>query len=269
MLDPWIRANLEVVKQEMARVNVNILGIRELKWTGMGEFNTDDYYIYYCGQESLRRNEVPIIVNKGVWNVVLGYNLKNNRMIFVRLQGKPFNITVIQVYASTSNAEEAEVEQFYEDLQDLAKVTPQKRCSFHYRGLECKSKKSRNTWSNRQTWPWSTEWTRAKINRVLPREYTGNSKHPLPTTQEKTTYGHHQMVNTQSDWLYPLQPKMDKLDTVSKNKTGSRLWLRSWTLHCQIRLKLKKAGKTTRPFRYDLNQIPYDIQWKWQIDLRD
>ena len=78
-------------------------------------------------------------------------------MIFVRLQGKPFNITVIQVYASTSNAEEAEVEQFYEDLQDLAKVTPQKRCSFHYRGLECKSKKSRNTWSNRQTWPWSTE----------------------------------------------------------------------------------------------------------------
>ena len=78
-------------------------------------------------------------------------------MIFVRLQGKPFNITVIQVYASTSNAEEAEVEQFYEDLQDLAKVTPQKRCSFHYRGLECKSKKSRNTWSNRQIWPWNME----------------------------------------------------------------------------------------------------------------
>ena len=110
---------LEVVKQEMARVNVDILEISELKWTGMGEFNSDDHYIYYYGQESLRRNGLAIMVNRRVWNAVLGCNLKNDRMISVHLQGKPFNITIIQVYVPTSNAEEAEVEWFYEDLQDL------------------------------------------------------------------------------------------------------------------------------------------------------
>ena len=151
------QGKLEVVKQEMARVNVSILGTSELKWTGMGELNSDDHYIYYCGQESLRRNGVAIMVNKRVRNAVLGCNLKNDRMISVRLQGKPFNITVIQVYASTSNTEEAEVECFYEDLQDLLELTPQKRCRFHYRGLQCKSRKSRNTWSNRQIWPWNAE----------------------------------------------------------------------------------------------------------------
>ena len=110
----------------------------------MGEFNPDDHYIYYCRQESLRRNGVAIIVNKRVQNALLGCNLKNNRMISVRFQGKPFNITVIQVYAPTINAEEAEVEWFDEDLQDLLELT-QKRGPFHYRGLECKSRKSRNT----------------------------------------------------------------------------------------------------------------------------
>ena len=104
------QGKLEVVKQEMARVNVDILGTSKLKWTGMGEFNSDDHYIYYCRQESLRRNGVAIIVNKRVRNAVLGCNLKNDRMISVRFQGKPFNITVIQAHASTSNAEEAEVE---------------------------------------------------------------------------------------------------------------------------------------------------------------
>ena len=113
------QGKLEVVKQEMARVNVNILGISKLKWAGMGEFNSDIHYIYYCGQESLRRNGVAIIVHKKVQNAVLGCNLKNDRMISVRFQGKPFNIMVIQVYALTSNAEEDEVEWFYEDLQDL------------------------------------------------------------------------------------------------------------------------------------------------------
>ena len=113
------QGKLEVVKQEMARVNVDILGISELKWTGMGEFNSDDHCICYCGQESLRRNGVAIMFNERVQNAVLGCNLKNNRMIYVHCQGKPFNITVIQVYALNSNAEEAEVEQFYEDLQDL------------------------------------------------------------------------------------------------------------------------------------------------------
>ena len=107
---------LEVVKQEIARVNVDILGISELKWTGMGESNSDDHYIYYWGQKSLRRNGVAIMVNKRVQNAVPGCNLKNDRMVSVRFQGKPFNITVIQVYAPTSNAEEAEVEWFYEDL---------------------------------------------------------------------------------------------------------------------------------------------------------
>ena len=108
------QGKLEVVKQEMARVNVDILGISELRWTGMGEFNSDDHYICYCGQESLRRNGIAIIVNKRVQNAVLGCNLKNDRMISVHFQGKPFNISVIQVYAPTSNAEEAEVDQFYD-----------------------------------------------------------------------------------------------------------------------------------------------------------
>ena len=106
------QGKLEVVKQEMARVNVDILGISELQWTGMGEFNSDDHYIYYCGQESLRRNGVAIMVNKRVWNAVLEYSLKNNRMISVHFQGKLFNITVIQAYAPTSNTEEAEVKRF-------------------------------------------------------------------------------------------------------------------------------------------------------------
>ena len=114
----------------MARVNVDILGISKLKWTGMGEFNSDDHYIYYCGLESLRRNGVAIMVNKRARNAVFGCNLKNNRMISVRFQGKPFNITVIQAYAPTSNAEEAEVEWFYEDLQDLLELTPKKEVVF-------------------------------------------------------------------------------------------------------------------------------------------
>ena len=116
MLGPWIKV-LEVIKQERARVNINILGISELKWTGVGEFNSDDHYIYYCGQEALRRNGVAIIVNKRVQNAVLGCNLKNDRMIFIRFQGKPFNIWVMEVYAPTSNAEEAEIEWLHEDYK--------------------------------------------------------------------------------------------------------------------------------------------------------
>ena len=102
----------------------------------MGNFNSDEHYIYYCGQESLRRNEMAMIVNKRIQNAALGGNLKNDRMISVHFQGKPFSIIVIQVYVPTRNAEEAEVEQFYEDLQDLLELTPQKRCPLHYRGLE-------------------------------------------------------------------------------------------------------------------------------------
>ena len=124
------QGKLEVVKQEMARVNVDILGIRELKWTGMGEFNSDDHYIYYCGQESLRRNGVAIMVNKRVQNAVLECNLKNDRMTSIHFQANPFNITLIQVYAPTCNAEEAKVERFYEDLQYLLELTPKKKMSF-------------------------------------------------------------------------------------------------------------------------------------------
>jgi len=119
----------------------------------------------------------------------------------VYFQRKPFNITVIQAYVPTSNAKEAEVERFYEDLQDLLKLTPPERYPFHYRGLGCKNRKSRNTWNNRQIWPWSTEWrikwSREKANRVLPRESSGHSKHYLPGTHEKTAHEHHQMVNTE------------------------------------------------------------------------
>ena len=112
------QGKLEVVKQEMERVNIDILGISELKWTGMGEFNSDDRYIYYCGQESLRKkNVIALIVNKTVQNALLGCSLKNDRMISIHFQGKPFSITVIQVYAAATNAEEADVEWFYEDLQ--------------------------------------------------------------------------------------------------------------------------------------------------------
>jgi len=120
------QGKLEVVKQEMEKVNVNILGIRELKWTGMGEFNSDDHSIYYGGQVSLRRNGVAIMVNKRVQIAVAGCNLKNYRMTSVYFQGKPFNIRVTQVYAPRSNDEEVEVERFYEDRQDLLELTPKK-----------------------------------------------------------------------------------------------------------------------------------------------
>ena len=192
----------------------------------------------------LEKNGVALIVNKRVRNAVLGCNLKNDRMIAVHFQGKLFNITVIQVYAVTSNPEETEVEWFYEDLQDLLELIPPKRCPFHYRGLECKSRKSRNTCSNRQIWPWSTEWSRTKDNRVLPTERTGHSKHPFLTTQEKTLHMDITRWSTpKSDWLYSLQPEMKKVYTVRKNKTRSGLWLRSWTPYCQIQTEIEESGE--------------------------
>ena len=149
------QAKLDVVKQEMARVNIDILGISELKRTGMGGFNSDDHYIYYYGQEYLRRNGVEITVYKRVQNAVLGCNLKNDRMVSVCFQDESFNITVIQIYALTSNGEEAEVEQFYEDLQDRLELTPKKDVLFIIDNWNAKI--GRDTWSNRKIWPWSTE----------------------------------------------------------------------------------------------------------------
>ena len=195
-------AELGFKPRQIARVNIKILGISELKWTGMGEFSSGDRYSYYCGQESLRRNGVAIIVNKRVQNAVLGCNLKNDRMICVRFQGKPFNITVTQVYALLSIAEEAEVEQFYEDLQDFLELTHKKDALFNI-GDWNKSRKSRSTRRNRKIWPWSTKWSRAKANRTFPRECTGHSKHHLPTTEEKTLHMNITRWSIpKSDWLY-------------------------------------------------------------------
>ena len=200
----------------------------------MDEFKSDHHYIYYCGQEALRRKGVAIIVNKRVWNAVLGCNLKKNRVISAHFHGKTFNITVIQVYALTRNAEEAEIECFYEELQVLLKLTPKKRFPFHYRELECKSRKSRNIWNNRQIWPWSTEWIKVTANRVLQEN---------ALVIANTLFQHHQRRlytwtspdgQHQYHWLYSLQPKMEKLYTVIKNMTRSWPWLRSWTLYCKI-----------------------------------
>ena len=135
----------------------------------------------------------------------------------------------------------------------------QKRCPFHYRGLECKSRKSRNTWSNRQIWPWNTEWSRAKANRVLPRECTCHSKHPLQTTQEKTLHMDiTRWAIPKSDWLYSFCQKWRSSIESAKRRPGADCGWDHELLIAIFRLKLKKVGKTTRPFRYDLNQIPYD-----------
>ena len=153
--------------------------------------------------------------------------------LFISKANYSINVTVIQVYALTNNAEEAEVEWSYEDLQDLLELTPQ-NCSFHYRVLECNSRKSKNTWSNRQIWLWSTERSMTKANRVLPKEHTDHSKHPLPTIQENSTHEHHHIVNTEIRLITFFEAKDGEALTVGKNKTKSWLWLRSWTPYYQI-----------------------------------
>src|SRR5574337_1262570 len=211
---------LKVVKQEMARVNVSILGISKLKWTGMGEFNSDDHYIYYYGQESLRRNGVAIMVNKRVQNAVLGCNLKNDGMISVHFQGKPFNITVIQVYALTSNAEEAEVEQFYDRPTRTSRTNIQKRYSFHYRGLECKIRKSRDTGVTgkfglgvqKEAGQRLTEFSQEN---TLVIENTLFQQHKRRLYTWTSPDGQHR---NQTDYVLCSQ-RMKRLYTVSKNKT--------------------------------------------------
>ena len=183
------QGKLEVVKQEMARVNIDILGISGLKGTEMGGFNSDDHNIYYCGQESLRRNGVAFIVNKRVQNAVFGCSLKNDRMISVRFQGKPFNITVIQVYAPITNVEEAEVEWFYEDLQDFLELTPKKYVLFIIGNWNAKV--------GSQEIPGVTGKFGLGVQNEAGQRLTEfcqenalviHSKHPLPTTQEKTLH---------------------------------------------------------------------------------
>ena len=149
-----------------------------------------------------------------------------------------------------------------------SRTNSQIRCPFHHRRLECKSRKSRDTWSNRQICPLSTKWSRTKANRVLPREHTGHSKHPLPTTQEMTLHMDiTRWLKPKSDWLYSLQSKMEKLYTVSKNKTGSWLWLRSWTPYCQIQTEIEESREKS----LDHSGMTWIkslmiIQWNWQID---
>ena len=231
------QGKLEVVKQEMARVKVDILGIKELRWTGMGEFNSDDHYIYYCGQESLRRSGIAIIVNKKVWNAVLGCNLKNDRMISVRFQGKPFNITVVQAYALTSNGEEAEVEVFYEDLWDLIELTPKKDVLFITGDWNAKV--------GSQETPGVTGRFGLGVQNEAEQRLTEFHQENTLVTANTLFQQHKRRPYTwtspdgstlKSDWLYSLQPKMEKLYTVNKNKTKSGLWLRSWMPYCQIQI---------------------------------
>ena len=217
----------------MAKMYINISGISELKWTGMGAFNSDDHYIYYCGQESLRRNGVAIMVNKSLKCSTSMQSQKwQNDLCF---QGKPFNITVIQAYAPTSNAEEAKVERFYEDLQDLLELTPKKDVLFIIGEWNAKVGSQETPGVTGKFGLGVQNEAGQRLIRILPRERTSRGKHPLPTTQEKTLHMDITRWSTpKSDWLYSLQPKMEKLYTVSKNKTGSWLWLRSWTPYCQI-----------------------------------
>ena len=181
------QGKLEVVKQEMARVNIDTLGITELKWTGKGEFNSDDHYIYYCGQESFRRNGVAFIVNKRVWNAVLGYNLKNDRMISVYFQGKPF--TVIWVSAPATNAKEAEVEWLCGDLQDLLELTSIKKKDLFIIGDWNVKVESQEIPGVTDKFGFGVQNESGQRLTVLPSRCTGHSKHPLPTTtQEKTLH---------------------------------------------------------------------------------
>ena len=199
----------------------------------MGGFNADDHYIYYCGQESLWRNGVAIIGNKRVQNAVLGCNLKNDRMISVHFQGKPFSITVIQVYALTSNAEEAEVQWFYEDLKDLLKLTPPKDVLFIIGDWNAKV-------GIQETPGVTGRFGLGVQNEAGQRliEFCQENTLVIANTlfqQHKTLHMDITRWSTpKSDWLYSLQPKMEKLYIVSKNKTGSWLWLRLWTPYCQI-----------------------------------
>ena len=242
----------------MARVNVNILGISELKWTGMGEFNSDDHYIYYCRQESLRRNGVAIMVNKRVQNALLGCNIKNDRMISVHFQGKPFNITVIQVYAPTSNAEAAEVDQFYEDLQDLLELTPKKDVFFII-----------GDW-NVEVGSQETPGVMGKFGLGIQNEA---GQRLIEFCQENvlvianTLFQQHKRLYT---WTSPDGQHQNQIDYIlcsqrwrsSTQSTKTRPEADCNSDHelliAKFRLKLNKVGKTTRPFRYDLNQIPYD-----------
>ena len=171
-------------------------------------------------------------------------------MILICFQWKLFYITVIQVCVPTTDAQKAEVDNFYEDLQDLLELTP-RRYPFHQRGLECKSRKSRVTWSNRQVWPWSTKWSKAKNNGTLSREHAGYSKHPFPTTQEMT------LSQNQINCVLCSQRWRSCIES-AKTRPGADCGSDHQLLIAKFKVRLKKGEKITRPFKYDLDQIPYD-----------
>ena len=247
------QGKLEVVKQETARVNINILGISKLRWTGMGEFNSDNHYIYYCGQGFPRRNGVAIIVNKRVWNATLGYLEAISKMkewslfisisiLFIALKSKPFNSTIIQVYAPTSNTEEAEVERFYEDLQDLLELSLQKDVLFIIRGW--------NTKVGSQETPGETgkfglgvqneagqRLTEFCQEKALGIANTLFQQHKWRLHMDITRWS-----TLKSDWLYPLQLKMEKLYIVSKKRPGVDCGSSHESLIAKFRLQLKKVG---------------------------
>ena len=250
---------LEVVKQEMARVNIDVLGISELKWTGMGEFNSDGHYIYYCGQKSFRRNGVALIVNKRVRNAVLECSLKNDRMISVRFQGKPFNITVIQVYAPTSNAEEAEVERFYEDLQNLLELTPKKGVLFiigdwnakvgseETPGVTGKFGLGVQNEAGQRLVEFCQENTLVIANTLFQQH---KRRLYIWTSPDGQLWNQIDYILCSQRWRSSIQP--------AKTRPGADYASDHELLIDKFRLKVKKVGKTTRPFRYDLNQILYD-----------
>ena len=225
----------------------------------MGEINSDNHYIYYCGQESFRRNGVAIMLNKRVRNAVLGCNLKNGRMISVCFQGKPFNIMVIQAYAPTSNAEETEVEWFYEELQDLLELTPKKDVLFIIGDW--------NAEVGSQETPGVTSKFGLRVRNEAGQRLIESckvnalviAKTRFHNTRENSTHGHHQMVNTEIRLIVFFAAK-DGETLYSQQKQDWELTVAQImnSLFAKLRLKLKKVGKTTRPFRYDLNQIPYD-----------
>ena len=199
----------------------------------MGEFNSNDHYIYYSGQEPFRRNGVALIVNKSpkCSTGVKSQKWQNDLCLFPRLT---FNITVIHVYAPTTNAKEAEIEQSYKDLQDLLELTPKNHVLCITGDWNAKVG-SQEIPGVKGKFGLGVQNEAGQRLTVLPRERIGHSKYPLPTTEEKTLHMDITRWSTlKSDWLYSLQPKMEKLYTVSKNKTRSWLWLRSWTPYCQI-----------------------------------
>ena len=261
MLGPWIKANWKWSNRRQ-QVNVHILGISELKWTGRGEFYSDDDYIYYCGQENVRRNGVAIIVNKRVQDAVFGCSLKNDRMIFVCFQGKPFTITVIQVYAPTSNAEETEDERIYEDLQDLSELTPKRDVLFI---IGVWNAKVGSQGTPGVTGKFGLGWM-ALQNEAGQRliEFCQENALVIANTLSQQ---HRRRLYT---WTSPDGQHWNQIDYIlcsqrwrssiwsAKTRPGADCGSDHELLIAKFRLKLKKVGKTTEPFRYDLNQIPYD-----------